>query len=58
MPDILYAISKALAGVPGLAPFFNPLIALREEEKATTANAMLLQRISEGHEISREALVS
>lgn len=56
MPDLLLAITKALAGVPGLAIAFNPLIALREEEKATAANARLLQQLSQGHEITREAL--
>jgi hypothetical protein len=56
MPDILLAISKALASVPGLGPVFNPLISLREEEKATAANAALLQKLSQGSEISREAL--
>ena len=56
MPDILVAIAKGLAGVPGLAPVFNPLIALREDEKTAKANEVLLEKISEGHEVSREAV--
>lgn len=56
MPDILLAISKALTGVPGLAPVFNPLIALREEEKAKEANAILLTKLKDGEEITRNAL--
>lgn len=56
MPDVLLAIAKGLAGVPGLAPVFNPLVSLRDDEKAAKANEALLEKISEGHEISREAL--
>lgn len=56
MPDLLLAIAKSLAGVPGLAPVFNPLISLRDDEKSAKANKALLEKISEGHEISREAL--
>jgi hypothetical protein len=55
-PDILLAISKSLAGVPGLAPIFNPLIALREEEKTERANAVLLAKLTEGEKITRDAL--
>jgi len=56
MADLLLAVAKGLAGVPGLAPIFNPLVALREEEKVDQANAILMKKISEGHEVSHEAL--
>lgn len=56
MPDILLAIAKGLAGVPGLAPVFNPLVSLREEEKAAKANDALLAKLSDSREISRETL--
>ena len=56
MPDILLATAKGLAGIPGLAPVFNPLITLREEEKLAKANEVLMERISQGQEVSREAL--
>ena len=56
MADVLLAITKGLAGVPGLGPIFNPLVALRDEEKAARANEVLLEKISEGHEISKETL--
>ena len=39
--------------MPGLAPVVNPLVALRDEEKAAQANEVLLEKISEGLEVSR-----
>lgn len=56
MPEVLLAVAKALAGVPGLAPVFNPIIALREDEKAATVNSALIVKISEEHEVTREML--
>ena len=56
MPDVLLAIAKDLAGVPGLAPVFNPLVALREDEKTAKANEALQEKLFDGREVSREAL--
>ena len=56
MPDILLAVAKGLAGIPGLAPVFSPLVSLREEEKSAESNAMLLAAIDEGAVASQDAL--